>query len=347
MRRHRALDLRRILQPAPRTAPSSPRGEICDGDCACGGATVNVSGQEQYESAISSIQLGQCGCPLEGAVECLDHVCTVCARLPSDPPACQMQAGRRAAPELRGHRPLHVRHVLPARLGLRRNHGGHDLHGRLSVRRRGHQHGRSRPLRHHGECAGHLAGMPLRGRRRRELRPEQVHGLRIHGSGARTGMTLNLAAHASNRGVGTSTLGARSSLLGASSLLLGATSPLLGSATPLPGATVPPLAAGTSHLAASRAFLLAGTSLLDAGTSRLASGNGNPPAGNPHLALTPSHLVAGTRLLASGAWVLGAVCRRCVPVRYGGAVRCGGAVCRRRVAMRWWCRVATQGRRAM
>ena len=66
-------------------------GLICDGDCACGGAAVNVSGQARYQSAISSIQLGLCGCPEEGVPECLDHVCTLCSGLPSDPPACQTQ----------------------------------------------------------------------------------------------------------------------------------------------------------------------------------------------------------------------------------------------------------------
>jgi hypothetical protein len=67
-------------------------GRLCDGDCTCGGATINLSGQAQYDSAISSIQLGLCGCPLEGAPECLDHVCTLCTGLPSDPPACQTKS---------------------------------------------------------------------------------------------------------------------------------------------------------------------------------------------------------------------------------------------------------------
>src|SRR5208283_2561625 len=40
-------------------------GQICPGDCACGGATINVSGQARYQSAVSGIQTGVCGCPLE------------------------------------------------------------------------------------------------------------------------------------------------------------------------------------------------------------------------------------------------------------------------------------------
>ncbi len=67
-------------------------GEICDGDCTCGGATINVSGQARYQSAISSIQLGLCGCPLEGTPECLGHVCTVCTGAPSDPAPCHSSA---------------------------------------------------------------------------------------------------------------------------------------------------------------------------------------------------------------------------------------------------------------
>ena len=67
-------------------------GEICDGDCTCGGAAINASGQARYESAISSVELGACECPFMGSIECIDQVCTRCMGLPSDPPACQTQA---------------------------------------------------------------------------------------------------------------------------------------------------------------------------------------------------------------------------------------------------------------
>ena len=38
-------------------------GQLCDGNCACPNATVNASGQSQYEQAISGLTLGICGCP--------------------------------------------------------------------------------------------------------------------------------------------------------------------------------------------------------------------------------------------------------------------------------------------
>lgn len=63
-------------------------GQICAGDCACGGATINASGQARYDAAISSIQLGECACPLEGTPQCLQSQCTICTGGPSDPPEC-------------------------------------------------------------------------------------------------------------------------------------------------------------------------------------------------------------------------------------------------------------------
>ncbi len=63
-------------------------GQICPGDCDCGGSTINASGQARYQSAVSGIQTGVCGCPLENQPQCLGNVCTICRGIPSDPPAC-------------------------------------------------------------------------------------------------------------------------------------------------------------------------------------------------------------------------------------------------------------------
>ncbi len=72
-------------------------GQVCSGDCACGGATINASGQARYQSQLSSVQLGECGCPEEGIPQCLDNVCTICRGAASDPPACGTQVADAAA----------------------------------------------------------------------------------------------------------------------------------------------------------------------------------------------------------------------------------------------------------
>jgi hypothetical protein len=64
-------------------------GQICDGDCTCGGSTINADGESRYKQALSSLTLGECACPLECVPQCLGNVCTICTGAPSDPPACQ------------------------------------------------------------------------------------------------------------------------------------------------------------------------------------------------------------------------------------------------------------------
>jgi hypothetical protein len=50
-------------------------GEVCDGNCNCGGTPVNVSGLPQYDQAVSGIQFGECGCPDEGEPVCSGGQC--------------------------------------------------------------------------------------------------------------------------------------------------------------------------------------------------------------------------------------------------------------------------------
>jgi hypothetical protein len=52
-------------------------GQICDGDCACGGSAINVSEQSRYDQAVSSIQSGTCFCAEEPVPQCIDHQCTL------------------------------------------------------------------------------------------------------------------------------------------------------------------------------------------------------------------------------------------------------------------------------
>jgi hypothetical protein len=53
-------------------------GSICDGDCLCGGSTINKSGEAAYKAAISSIVPGKCECPREGEPTCVEGTCIIC-----------------------------------------------------------------------------------------------------------------------------------------------------------------------------------------------------------------------------------------------------------------------------
>jgi len=52
-------------------------GQVCDGDCTCGGEPINVSGEMQYEQAVSGIVFAECGCPVGPAGTCLNGTCTL------------------------------------------------------------------------------------------------------------------------------------------------------------------------------------------------------------------------------------------------------------------------------
>jgi hypothetical protein len=53
-------------------------GQVCNGACECLGSPINVSGEAQYEQATQSIMFGECGCPSEGALACVQGTCTIC-----------------------------------------------------------------------------------------------------------------------------------------------------------------------------------------------------------------------------------------------------------------------------
>lgn len=67
-------------------------GEICSGDCLCGGSPINVSGLPRYDAALASVPLGLCGCPAEAAPRCLGGQCTICNG-PNGPSGCFPDAG--------------------------------------------------------------------------------------------------------------------------------------------------------------------------------------------------------------------------------------------------------------
>jgi hypothetical protein len=57
-------------------------GEVCSGQCACGGQPVSISEQPRYEQATSGIAFGLCGCPVQAAPQCIAKKCVVPAVLP-------------------------------------------------------------------------------------------------------------------------------------------------------------------------------------------------------------------------------------------------------------------------
>lgn len=72
-------------------------GSFCPNSSSClcaGSVAINASQQVRYESELSSIHfVGGCNCPAVLGPRCLGGVCTVCAGVPSDPPACHSMAG--------------------------------------------------------------------------------------------------------------------------------------------------------------------------------------------------------------------------------------------------------------
>jgi hypothetical protein len=63
-------------------------GQVCSGNCDCGGTPVNISGQAAYQAALGSIQLGECPCPYTGTPRCVQSQCTLCGIGPNQPPGC-------------------------------------------------------------------------------------------------------------------------------------------------------------------------------------------------------------------------------------------------------------------
>jgi hypothetical protein len=62
-------------------------GEVCSGQCACGGSTINKSGEAKYESEISGIVSEDCPCVADGIPECVSGTCVLCGG-PHSPPGC-------------------------------------------------------------------------------------------------------------------------------------------------------------------------------------------------------------------------------------------------------------------
>lgn len=63
-------------------------GLICSGGCACGGATINKSGEAAYEKDLSALTLEACPCVAAGQPECVYGTCTMCGYGTSNPPGC-------------------------------------------------------------------------------------------------------------------------------------------------------------------------------------------------------------------------------------------------------------------
>jgi hypothetical protein len=67
-------------------------GELCNGDCFCGGSTVSASEAARYNAAVASITPGACGCPVFGDPQCLNGQCVLCEGS-NQPPACLQNGG--------------------------------------------------------------------------------------------------------------------------------------------------------------------------------------------------------------------------------------------------------------
>ena len=52
-------------------------GEVCSGQCACGGAPVNISEAARYEQATKGLASGLCNCPVELVPQCVGNRCVL------------------------------------------------------------------------------------------------------------------------------------------------------------------------------------------------------------------------------------------------------------------------------
>jgi hypothetical protein len=60
-------------------------GEVCSGQCSCGGLPVSASEQSRYDQATSGITFGACSCPKELPPLCFENRCEFLVVLPVDP----------------------------------------------------------------------------------------------------------------------------------------------------------------------------------------------------------------------------------------------------------------------
>jgi hypothetical protein len=58
-------------------------GEVCSGQCECGGEPVNASEETRYRQATSGITFGLCFCPIQASPECLENRCVFPVAVPS------------------------------------------------------------------------------------------------------------------------------------------------------------------------------------------------------------------------------------------------------------------------
>jgi hypothetical protein len=68
-------------------------GEVCPGDCLCGGSAINASDQARYQQEIAGVPIGECGCPLLGVPQCIAGTCTICTGGTNDPARCGTDEG--------------------------------------------------------------------------------------------------------------------------------------------------------------------------------------------------------------------------------------------------------------
>jgi|HubBroStandDraft_6_1064221.scaffolds.fasta_scaffold376225_1 hypothetical protein len=63
-----------------------PTGELCTGQCDCGGSPVNISEQSRFNQATSGIKFAGCSCPIEAVPQCAaDGVCVIPVAIPPHP----------------------------------------------------------------------------------------------------------------------------------------------------------------------------------------------------------------------------------------------------------------------
>jgi hypothetical protein len=52
-------------------------GELCTGQCSCGGSFINADGLARYQQLVAGVEPGTCFCGEEPAPECIDGTCSV------------------------------------------------------------------------------------------------------------------------------------------------------------------------------------------------------------------------------------------------------------------------------
>ena len=62
-------------------------GQVCSGDCECGGSPINIAGLNQYNEATSGIQFGDCPCAATPNPACSNGTCVSCGGN-APPPEC-------------------------------------------------------------------------------------------------------------------------------------------------------------------------------------------------------------------------------------------------------------------